>query len=66
MSTGLLKPILQDTGKGKEEKVDRRKGGKTILKSRRNGLLPAQLGQLKAGLVAKLSVVPLRPSNVMD
>ena len=37
----------------REEKVDRRRGGKTILKSGQGLTWPAQLGQLKTGLVGK-------------
>ena len=48
MSSGLAKAILQGTVKGqKEQKEDRRRGGKTILKSGQEWTLPAQLGQLK-------------------
>ena len=32
-SSGLVKTILQDTAKAKEEEVDSRRGGKTILKT---------------------------------
>ena len=35
--------------KGKEEEVAGRRDGKTILKSRQEWTLPAQLGQLKTG-----------------
>ena len=33
----------------KKEEVDRRRGGKTILKSGQGWALPAQLGQMKTG-----------------
>ena len=33
----------------KEQKEDRRRGGKTILKNGQEWTLPAQLGQLKTG-----------------
>ena len=33
----------------KEEEVDRRRGGKTILESGQGWTLPAQLGQMKTG-----------------
>ena len=33
----------------REEEVDRRRGGKTVLKSGQEWTLPAQLGQPKAG-----------------
>ena len=36
-------------GGGKEKEADRRRGGKTILKSGQEWTLPAQLGQLKTG-----------------
>ena len=39
--------------KEKEENVDRRGGGKTLLKSGQELILPAQLGQLKTGQVGK-------------
>ena len=45
-SSSLVKTILQGTVKGIEE-VDRRRGGKTILKIGQEWTLPAQLGQLK-------------------
>ena len=35
--------------KGKKEKTDRRRGGKTISKSGHEFILQAQLGQLKTG-----------------
>ena len=44
----VAKMILQGTVKVKK-KVDRRTGGKTILKSRQEWALPAQLVQLKTG-----------------
>ena len=46
MSSGLAKTILQE----KEERVDRRRGGKTILRSGQEWTLLAQLGQIKTGL----------------
>ena len=46
---GSAKAILQDTANGKKEKVDRRKGGKTISKSEQGWTLPDQLGQLRTG-----------------
>ena len=47
-STGLAKTILQFTVEGKEE-VDRRRGGKTILKSGQECTISIQLGLLKTG-----------------
>ena len=47
MSSGFAKAILQDTVNRKEGEVDRRRGGKTIIKSRQGCGLPADLGQLK-------------------
>ena len=48
MSSGSAKAILQGTVyKDKEQKEDRRRGGKTILKNGQEWTLPAQLGQLK-------------------
>ena len=35
--------------KEREEEIDRRRGGKTVLKSGQEWTLPAQLGQLKTG-----------------
>ena len=43
----FAKAILQDTMNRKEGEVDRRRGGKTIIKSRQGCALPANLGQLK-------------------
>ena len=48
-SSGLGKTILQGTVKGKRKEADRRRGGKTILKSGQEWTLPAQLEQLKTG-----------------
>ena len=42
----------------KEEEGDRMRSGKTISKSGQEWTLPAQLGRLKTGVVAKSSVVP--------
>ena len=50
--------------KGKRRRVDRR-GGKTISKSEEEWILPAQIGQLKTGIVANSSLVPRRPSKVL-
>ena len=52
-SFGLAKTILQGTVQGKEEKVDRRRGGKIILKDGQGWTLLAQQGQLKTGLCGK-------------
>ena len=49
MSSGLAKTILHGTVNGQKDKVDRRRGGKTISKSAQGWTLPAQLGQLKTG-----------------
>ena len=46
-SSGFAKAILQDTVNRKEGGVDRRRGGKTIIKSRQRCTLPADLEQLK-------------------
>ena len=46
-SSGFAKAILQDTMNSKEGEFDRRRGGKTIIKSRQGCALPADLGQLK-------------------
>ena len=46
-SSGFAKAILQDTVNTKEGEVDRRRGGKTIIKSRQRCTLPADLEQLK-------------------
>ena len=57
-SSDLAKTILHGTAQGKqnEEKVDRRKGGKIILRSGQGWALLAQLGQLKTGLDGKGSL----------
>ena len=47
MSSGLAKAVLQC--KDKEQKEDRGRGGKTILKKGQECTLPAQLGQMKTG-----------------
>ena len=52
-SSGLAKTILQGTVQGKEEKVDRRRGGKIILKGGQGWTLLTQQGQLKTGLGGK-------------
>ena len=52
-SSGLAKTILQGTVKEKEERAERRRGGKTILKSGQEWTLSAQLGLLKTGQEAK-------------
>ena len=52
-SFGLAKTILQGTVQGKAEKVDRRRGGKIILKGGQGWTLLAQQGQLKTGLCGK-------------
>ena len=50
----LSKDDLKNTGKGKkEENVNRRRGGKTILRSGQGWTLLVQLGQLKTGLGGK-------------
>ena len=68
-SSGFAKAKLQDKVNRKEEEVDRKRDGKTIIKSRQGCALPADLGQLKQdrlqGVVAKSSVVPQRPCKVM-
>ena len=46
-SSGFAKAILQDTVNSKEGEVDRRRGGKKIIKNRQGCALPADLGQLK-------------------
>ena len=46
-SSDFAKAILQDTVNRKEGEVDRRRGGKTIIKSRQGCALPADLEQLK-------------------
>ena len=46
-SSGFAKAILQDRVNRKEEEVDRKRDGKTIIKSRQGCALPADLGQLK-------------------
>ena len=52
-SSGLAKTILQGTVQGKEEKVDRRRGGKIILKGGQGWTLLAQQGQLMTVLGGK-------------
>ena len=52
-SSGLPKTILQGTMQVKGEKVDRRRGGKTILRSGQGRTLLPQLGLLKTGLGGK-------------
>ena len=68
-SSSFAKATLQDTVNRKEGEVDRRRGGKTIMQSRQGCALPADLGQLKQDrlkeVVAKSSVVPQRPCQVM-
>ena len=54
----------------KEEEVDRRRGKKTISKSRQGCILSTQLGQLKTGqdgkrVVARSFVVPQRPYEIL-
>ena len=44
-SSGFAKAILQDTVNSKEGEVDRRRGGKTIIKNRQGCTLPADLGK---------------------
>ena len=46
-SSGFAKAILQDTVNRKEGEVDRRRSGKTMIKSTQGYALPADLGQLK-------------------
>ena len=46
-SSGLAKTILQAQWKETEKEADRRRGGKTISKSGKEWILPAQLGPLK-------------------
>ena len=67
-SSGFAKALLQDTVIRKEGVVDRRIGGKTIIKNRHGCALPAYLVKLKQGtkgVVAKSSVVSQRPCDVM-
>ena len=52
-SSGFAKTILQDTMNRKDGEVDRRRGGKTIIKSRQECALPANLGQLKRDKLKK-------------
>ena len=50
----------------KEEEIDRRRGGKTILKIGQGWTLPAQLKTTRwKGIVTKSTVAPQRPSKVM-
>ena len=50
----------------KEEEVDRRRGGKTILKIGQGWTLPAQLKTTRwKGIVTKSTVAPQRPCKVM-
>ena len=51
--------------KDKEEEVDRRKDGKTILRNGQGWTLLAQLGQLKKGIVVKSSAVCRQPRKVL-
>ena len=51
MSSGFAKAILQDTVNSKEGEVDRRRGGKTIIKSRQECALPAETRQIENGLM---------------
>ena len=46
-SSGFAKAILHGTVNRKEGEVDRRRGGKTMIKGRQGCALPADLGQLK-------------------
>ena len=52
-SSCFAKAILQDIVNRKEGEVDRRRGGKTIIKSRQGCALPANLGQLKQDKLKK-------------
>ena len=49
MSSALARQFYRAQCKDKEQKEDRRRGGKTILKNGKEWTLPAQLGQLKTG-----------------
>ena len=51
--SGLAKKICRAQCRKKEEKVDRRRGGKIILRSGQGWTLLAQLGQLTTGLGGK-------------
>ena len=56
MSQGLLvlqRQFCRAQCKAKEEKADRRRGGKIILRSEKGWTLLAHLGQLKTGLGGK-------------
>ena len=44
---------IEHSEKKKEEEVDRRRGGKTILKSGQEWTFPAQQGRLKTGQVER-------------
>ena len=70
-SSGLAETILQGTAKGGENKADRGKGGKTSLGNGQGWSSASPRGQWRTGkngkkLVAKLSVVPQRPSWLRD
>ena len=70
-SSGLAKTILQGTVKGKEDKADRGRGGKTTLGNGQARSSAGPRGQWRTGgkwrkLVAKSSVVPDRPSRLRD
>ena len=52
-SSGLAKTILNGTVLGKKEKIDRMRGGKTILRNGQRCTLVAELGQLKTELAGE-------------
>ena len=55
MSSDLAK-ILQNTGKENDEHIEKRRSGKTILKSGKELTLPVQLRQLKKKIIIKNKV----------
>ena len=57
LNSGLAKTILHGTVKGKRKKGDRRRSRKIILRSGQEWTLLAQLGQPRAGIVVKSSLV---------
>ena len=70
-SSGLAKTILRALCKRKEAKIDRRRGGKTILRSGKVWTLLAQLGAAEdrtrwKEIVVKSAVVPQRSRKVME
>ena len=66
-SSGFAKAILQDTVNRKEGEVHRRRGGKTIVKSRQGCTLPADLEQLKQDRLKRgcCEVICSTPCEVM-